>query len=68
VTLSLPRKARRTVGSDAIEPGTEGSLSAEALDGLEGSQVGLLHHIARIVDISGQTHGQGEGVLVGSLH
>ena len=70
---------QRRVDDDAVQPGGELGLAVEALDGAEGGEKGVLHHVARgfLVRDEPSRHGQHpaaerpdhffEGVLVARL-
>ena len=46
--------ARGRVRGDAVEPRGEGRVAAELPDALPGSEVCLLHHVARVLLVAGE--------------
>src|SRR5439155_17749062 len=55
----------RRVGRDPVQPRGELRVAAEAAYGLPGAEVGLLHHVARILLVPGEPEGKGVGRDVG---
>ena len=56
----------RAVGRDPVQPRRELGVAAEALEAPVGPEVGLLHHVARVLLVPGEPVGQGVGVGVGA--
>src|SRR5690606_25220311 len=50
----LAQMGQRAVDRDAIQPGKEGGLTLEAVDGLKGLDEGLLRQIRRVLAVGGQ--------------
>ena len=63
----LDERVRR-VGRDPVQPRRERGVPTEPVDALPGSEVGLLHHVARILLVPGQPDGEGVGVDVRAAH
>src|SRR5581483_1573691 len=49
----------RRVGRDPVQPRGELRVAPEALDGLPGAEVGLLHHVACVLLVPGEPEGEG---------
>ena len=56
---------RRAVGRDAVQPRRELRVAAEAPEPSVGPEVRLLHHVPRILLVTGQAVGERVGVRVG---
>ena len=64
----LLHERRRGVGRDAVHPRRELRLAAELPDALPGPQVCLLHHVARVLLVAGETARERERVDEGVPH
>src|SRR5262249_10795765 len=56
------------VGRDAVHPGGELRVAAEALDALPGPEIGLLDHVACVLRVGRHPHCDGAVVDVGAPH
>ena len=60
--------ARGRVRGDPVEPGGKGRVAAELPDALPGPEVSLLHHVARVLLVAGETTRERERVDEGAPH